>query len=57
MGIIILTRMVVGDAENIKIFIVIYFINSIIAVIEMIFVCDVDLVNIGIIIDDVGVDT
>ena len=57
MGIIILTRMVVGDAENIKIFIVIYLINSIIAIIEMIFVCDVDLVNIGIIIDDVGVDT
>lgn len=55
-GAFILAGIVVGDAENTSIVIIVGLNNSVIAVIGMIFF-DVDIIDIGVIRDDVRVDT
>ena len=56
-GVIILSEIVAGDAENTNIVIIIRLNNCVIAIIEMVIFIDVDLLDIGIIRDDVSVDT
>ena len=54
---IILAGIVVGEAENTSIVIIIRVNNSVAANIEVLFFIDVDVIDIGIIRDDVSVDT
>ena len=56
-GVIIFSGIVVGDAENYSIVINIGLINSVITIIGMVFSIDVDCIDIGVIRDDVSVDT
>ena len=54
---VILARIVAGDAENTSIVIIIRVKNSVVAISEVMFFINVDLIDIGIIRDDDSVDT
>ena len=56
-GVIILAAIVIVDAENTSIVIIIRINNSVITIIKKVFLFDVDLIDIGIVRDDVIVDT
>ena len=54
---VILAGIVVGDAENTSIIVIIRVKNSVVVIIEVSLFIDVDLIDIDIIRDDVSVDT
>ena len=49
--------MIVADAEYISVVIIVRLNNSVVAMIEVMFFIDVEIIDIGIISDDVSVDT